>query len=253
MKQKISAVVQVRMGSGRLPGKTLMPICGSPSLYWILKRLSYSGCLDEIVIATTSDKSNDPIEDYYNSIQPTNSNITLFRFDGGENDITGRILGAAEFSNAEIICDITGDCILVSPEHIDILIKKFVNGNYDYVSNDVINRSWCDGSDIQIYSKDALIKCINEFLPKSHGGWNIGSRPNSFKTWHWEAPEKYNHPEWALVLDEQSDIELLGKILYEFGENPNFMIEDVFDFLLDNPELLDINSSVRRKDPTKES
>ena len=45
------AVVQARMTSSRLPGKTLMDIAGQPMLSLILKRLMLSKKLDEIILS----------------------------------------------------------------------------------------------------------------------------------------------------------------------------------------------------------
>ena len=49
----VVAIVQVRMGSSRLPGKVLKEILGKPVLWHLVNRLRRSRLIDKIVIATT--------------------------------------------------------------------------------------------------------------------------------------------------------------------------------------------------------
>ena len=51
---KIVAIVQARMGSTRFPGKVLKPIENKPMIELLLKRLSKSTGVDEIVVATSN-------------------------------------------------------------------------------------------------------------------------------------------------------------------------------------------------------
>ena len=73
---KIGAIVQARMGSARLPGKVLMDISGKPMIWHIINRLKKCKMLNEIVIASTLDKTNDVLEEFANK---NNINI-LYNF-----------------------------------------------------------------------------------------------------------------------------------------------------------------------------
>ena len=53
-KIKISAIIEARMGSKRLPGNVLMKILNKPILLHIFERLSKSVYIDDIIIATTN-------------------------------------------------------------------------------------------------------------------------------------------------------------------------------------------------------
>ncbi len=61
---KIICIIQARMGSSRLPGKVMKEVGGLPILHWMVERAQHSMYLDEIWIATTTDASDDPIEEY---------------------------------------------------------------------------------------------------------------------------------------------------------------------------------------------
>ena len=54
--QKIVAIVQARMNSVRLPGKSLKLINNTPAIEILYKRLSKSKYLNQVVFATSSNK-----------------------------------------------------------------------------------------------------------------------------------------------------------------------------------------------------
>ena len=56
---KIIAIVQARMNSTRLPGKVMLDINGQPVIEILLKRLMKSKTLDDVIVATTSNPSDD--------------------------------------------------------------------------------------------------------------------------------------------------------------------------------------------------
>ena len=61
---KVVAIIQARMGSERLPGKVLMPLCGKPVLWHIIQILKGISLIDEIIIATTTLYEDLPIVDF---------------------------------------------------------------------------------------------------------------------------------------------------------------------------------------------
>ena len=59
----IGCIIQARMGSSRLPGKTLMKLTDELStLDFVINQISSSSVIDKIVVATTSLKEDDVIE-----------------------------------------------------------------------------------------------------------------------------------------------------------------------------------------------
>lgn len=164
---KVAAIITARMGSTRLPGKALLPLAGKPVLWWIAARILHCRYVDDIIIATTNHKANDPIAD--NHYLPFGSRA--FQYNGEEDDVIGRVLACAKWAKANIIVDITEGCPpLVDPRHIDYLVNKLKKGDYDYISN-CSHRTWPDGFDIQVYKTEALERVKNKFNPKYHTGW----------------------------------------------------------------------------------
>ena len=246
---KVVAIIQARMQSTRLPGKVLLPLAGKPVLWWIAKRASLAKLVDDVMVATCASEANYPI---YSFCQ--REEIDVFSYTGEENDVIGRVLAAAEWSRADIIVDITADCPMVDPRHIDNLIMKlkkiteFYKDQLDYVTNDIVSRSWPDGFDIQVYWRDALERCKDLFVPKQHCGWNIAQHPEIFNIYHWKARPSMHWPELGLTLDTPEDYEMLKILFKKFGDDPGFSSEAIITFLRKNPEYI-INTNVKRKSP----
>ena len=61
-KQKIGAIIVVRMSSNRFPGKALKKIGGRESIAFLIDRIKKINQCDEIILATSTDKSDDIFE-----------------------------------------------------------------------------------------------------------------------------------------------------------------------------------------------
>ena len=64
-RKKITAVLQGRMGSTRLPGKVMMPLRGKPIIQCVFDRLLQCECVDDIIIATSLLSEDDIIADHF--------------------------------------------------------------------------------------------------------------------------------------------------------------------------------------------
>lgn len=240
----IVATVECRMGSTRLPGKVLKKACDKTMLELLVERLSIVNRLDEIVLATTINKIDDPIEELANSL-----GVGCFR--GSEEDVLGRVLGAARSANASIIVEITGDCPLIDPEITSQVLDLYLLNECDYVSNlDPV--SFPIGMDTQVFSTDLLATADKETTSREdreHVSWFIRRQPGRFRKIHLPAPPELHWPELGLTLDEQADYELI-KIIFEhfYPRNRFFSCLDVVRFLRKAPDVLGINIDVKRKE-----
>ena len=93
MKKKIDIIVEARLSSKRLPRKVMLKAIGRPLLDLMIERLKKINFVDNIIIATTTNKEDDEI---VNLAQ--NNGVIFFR--GSENDVLGRVACAAK----EMIC-----------------------------------------------------------------------------------------------------------------------------------------------------
>jgi len=243
---KIVATIEARMSSSRLPGKVLMEVANKPMLEHLIIRLKKVPSLNEIIIATTTNKLDDEIE-----LLAKKCDVNWYR--GSENDVMKRVIDAAESCKAQIIVEITGDCPLIDPQIVEQAIRVFKFNNVDYVSNSHI-RSYPDGMDVQVFSLEALkrsAKLTNDDLDHEHVTLHIRNHPDLFSRIHLIAAPKDYWPELGLTLDEFDDYILLKKIIEYFGDNnPYFSCSEVINLLRNKPDWPEINQDVKRKGDT---
>ena len=125
---KIIALVQVRMGSTRLPNKVMKPIGGIPMIEILLSRLSRSKEIDKIIVATSVDERNLPLVEHVRK-------LGFVCEQGSENDVLDRYLQAAKIHQADAVVRITGDCPLVDCDLVDDLVRRFKIDEVDYICN----------------------------------------------------------------------------------------------------------------------
>ena len=89
---KVLAIVQARMGSTRLPDKVMRKVDGITVIELLLTRLSESKAIDQIVVATSIDKANDPLVQHVNG-------LGYETFQGSEQDVLDRFYYAAKHFN----------------------------------------------------------------------------------------------------------------------------------------------------------
>ena len=147
---RVLIIVQARMGSTRLPGKVLMDCLGRPMLAHLFDRLRCVKYADQLVLATTEDRKDDPIVEFCEK-----NNISFFR--GSENDVLSRYTHAARLNKATIIVRVTADCPLIDPEIIDEVILSFIRSPDEklYVSN-TLERTYPRGMDVEVFSIELL-------------------------------------------------------------------------------------------------
>jgi spore coat polysaccharide biosynthesis protein SpsF len=243
---KIVATIEARMASSRLPGKVLFPLAGEPALVRMVERARRSRSLDAVVVATTSEPSDDPIADLCARKQ-----IPCFR--GSQEDVLSRVRLAAESAQAELIVELTGDCPLIDPAHIDGMVALYLSGGYDYVYNR-LHRGYPDGLDCQVFSLEALARVdalASDPIDRSHVSSYFYREPDRFRIGGprlGESDEEF-WPDLAITLDEEGDYRLLARIYAElFPGRPEFSAVDVLRLLRKHPEWLDLNRGVRRKE-----
>src|ERR1022692_3007184 len=142
------AIVQARMSSTRLPGKSLAEVDGEPMLLLLLRRLSHARRIDGIVVATSTDASDDPIDAVASS-----AGVAVSR--GPRRDVRGRFLLAIG-DRKDPIVRITADCPLIDPSIVDDTVERFLSvAGCAYASN-ILPRTFPDGLDVEVIDAAAL-------------------------------------------------------------------------------------------------
>jgi spore coat polysaccharide biosynthesis protein SpsF len=242
----IVAVIEARMNSNRLPGKVMLRAAGKPMLEHLINRLRAVPTINRIILATTTNESDDTLVQF-----SKNKRIDCFR--GSEDDVLGRVIGAADFAQADIVVGITGDCPIIDPKIIEHTIQMYMANDCDFISNGHI-RSFPDGMDTRVCSLETLKRSsmmTENTLDREHVSLYIRNHPEIFKHLYLVAPPDLHWPELGLTLDEQRDYELLKNIIEYFEPiNPLFGCRDVIELIKNRPDWALINHSVLRKGDT---
>ncbi len=243
---KIVAVVEARMTSSRLPGKVLLPAAGRPLLGHLVERLRRVASIDEIVIATTTNDTDQALADFARTY-----GATCFR--GSEDDVMARVLGAGEATQADIVVNITGDCPLIDPLLTEQTIRMFLNNRCDYATNGHVH-TFPGGYAVQVYRLDTLRRSASmtdDRVEREHVTLHMRRHPDIFRHVYLVAPPDQHWPEIDLSLDEEADYLLLKEIFEHFGAgDSDFGCRETVALLKANPEWLAINRHVKRKGDT---
>lgn len=241
-KKKVVAIIQARMGSSRLPCKVLMHIGSKTILGILLHRVSQSNRLDDVVVATTLENSDDVLSEWLEK-----NNQKYFR--GNATDVLDRYWNCAKIHNADIIVRITGDDPLKDPELIDQCVEIFLsNPDLDYLSNN-IKPSYPEGLDVEVFSFETLNRAYREAnLPseREHVTPYIWKNRELFKLHSVEGPTNESHHRWTV--DHPVDVVYITKVLEKFGYDYDVKYRDILDMLSQEPEIRKINEKINRKE-----
>ena len=242
MSKIIVAIIEARMTSSRLPGKHLMEADGKPMLSHLVERLSKVKILNEIIIATTINSQDDVLEDLAHSLK-----IGIFR--GSENDVMGRVVSAGEKYNADIICEVTGDCPIIDHELVAQTIDSFLLSEVDYAQYGC-KGGLPDGMGSQVFYLEALQrseKMTSQDYDREHVTPHIINNPDLFSSLYINAPDELRYPDIAVTLDEYQDYVLIKKIIEHFSTlKKDFGCLDVIKLLNEKKSWLEINKDVAR-------
>ena len=232
----ITAIIQARTGSTRLPQKVLLPILGKPMLQHQIERLKHAKTIDTLIVATTDAAADDRVENLAQLL-----NVECFR--GSENDVLDRYYKAAKNGGADIIVRITGDCPLHDPKIVDEVVMHFEKSGVDYL---VQPQNYPEGFDTEICRFAALERAWKEAqLPseREHVMPYIRNHPELFKVEKgWRVGKDDNSSIHGSV-DTERDF-LFVSTIYErlYKTDSIFTMRDVIDLLQREPALLEINN-----------
>lgn len=232
MPDKAVALLQARMSSSRLPGKVLKEINGKPMIYWQLQRIQQSQELEAVIVATSSDSSDDELANYIKNL-----GFSVSR--GPLNNVYQRFAkNILNFSKNTIIVRLTGDCPLVMPKIIDQAIQIFRKSDVDYLSNTIIP-TYPDGLDVEVFRSGAFLNLANQNLTvaeEEHVTLAFHRDSLKSKSINFCSPTDYSKLRWTV--DYQEDFDFVTRVYHAFrGREQAFDFEDVLEFLASNPQL----------------
>ena len=206
----------------------------SPVLQWVVDRARRIPGTDDVVVATSRERQDDPIASFCDRRE-----IPVFR--GSENDVLDRVFAAARGHQSDAIVRVTADCPLLDPEQSGRVVAAFRHARDASYASNVLPRMVPNGLDTEVISMAALAAAWEEATDpadREHVTSFVNRRPKRFRPVAVEGPPIA--PERRLTLDTLSDFVLLSALvdrLYSGGTAGT--VREVLA-ILDEPEVAEL-------------
>jgi len=236
----VTAIIQARLGSTRLPGKIFSELAGKALLELICERLSFSRRIEGLVVATTISQTDDLLEKWC-----MNRQIKCFR--GSENDVLGRFYHAAVSAGTSVVVRITSDDPFKDPFITDKVIEYLESNRLDFACNNN-PPTFPEGLDTEVFTFNALqtahLESIDPF-EREHVTQYFYRHPGKFKSGNVSSQTNLSHLRWTI--DTIKDLEM-ARTVYDRLYKPGsiFKFEDIIGLLDEDPGIALINSDVER-------
>ena len=236
----VTAIIQARMGSSRLPGKTLALIQDKPLLLHVVERTAASRGITDIVVATTGNNEDDAI------CRALKGKCEIYR--GSTDDVLDRYYQAALTHPSDIVVRITADDPFKDPDVIDAVLGTLTaNPDLDYASNTILP-TYPEGLDVETFRFTALERAWREARlasDREHVTPFIWRQPNLFKLANVTAQSDLSKLRWTI--DYEQDLVFTREIYKRLGGDGHiFRMTEILHLLEREPELASINSGIVR-------
>ena len=197
------ALVQARLGSSRLPMKSLLCLRGVPLIDWITRRVRQARLVDRLVVAIPDTPLDSVLAEHL-------QRQGVACFCGDEDDVLSRFYHAAQAHNAQRVVRVCADNPLVWGQAIDALLRFYAASGVDYAYNHIPrNNLWPDGLGAEALSFELLQEIYQKAtLPahREHCLSYIWDTADSYRigTFDPEDP-RLRHPECKLDIDTRED------------------------------------------------
>lgn len=222
----ILAVLQARMGSSRLPGKSMATLQGEPMIMRQLERLRGARCLSKIIVAT----SNEPVDDALAGFLVSRGH-TVHR--GAGADLLARIARCAEaISSVSHVVRLKGDAPFMDPGIIDDAVRMALASGADYTSNRV-HRTYPAGLEVEVIKVNVLRDAAAEERdPQARISPTaaIRNQPGRWSQAHLRAARDWSKLDWRVKT--AADL-AFARSVYDalHPVDPEFRMTDVLDMV----------------------
>ncbi|MCL2877284.1 MAG: NTP transferase domain-containing protein [Acidobacteria bacterium] len=209
MNNGVTAFLQGRMGSRRLPGKTLMKIQGRSILERAICRLRASPAVDAVVVLTTRRKEDDAI-----AAESERLGVSYYR--GPEDDVLARFHEAAEIFRPEIIIRATADNPLIEIGSIERIVTALRSFDLDYC----MEKDLPYGAATEAVTASALAKtqaAAREQQHREHVTLYIKEHPGEFRVLLLDPPCAVRRPDFRVTVDTPEDFTAMERLLGRFS------------------------------------
>ncbi|MFH0977101.1 MAG: glycosyltransferase family protein [Spirochaetota bacterium] len=239
IKPVVTAIIQARMQSKRLPGKAMYTLGGKPLLYHVIERTKAIEHVDKVVLATGEGIENEPLINLALSM-----GIDVYA--GSLDNVLERYYMASEKYGGEFIVRVTADNPFTDAEYASMIVDFALESKSDLCS--LTNLPL--GAAVEVIKKEALdqaYKMSSEPYHFEHVTPFIKEHPELFSIEHPPVKLAKKAAKIRLTVDTKEDFDL-AEILYDnLYKDALFPLSDVLDFIREHPEITKINSRIKQK------
>lgn len=236
----IVAIVQARMSSSRLPGKSMAELAGKPMIARVLERIAAARELDRVILATSTDSTDDTLADW-----AAQAGQPCYR--GSLDDVLARYALCAAEENADVVVRLTGDNPFKDPGVIDAVIDFHRVRELDFAYNNK-PPSFPEGLDVEVFTRSALERMMREAadpFEREHVTQFMYRRPEQFAQANFAAPT--DDSDLRLTVDTEADLVVARAVYAELHRDGEiFPSSDAIRLLRRRAELAAINRSSPR-------
>jgi spore coat polysaccharide biosynthesis protein SpsF len=227
----ILAVLQARCSSTRLPGKVLAEVHGAPMILRQVERVRRARTIDELVVATSVDPSDDPLVDTLRE-----AGVQVRR--GPLADVASRFALVINEFEPDSFVRLTADCPLADHEVIDEVVRAHIEGGADYTSN-VIRRTFPQGLDtecVRVPAFRAMLARELDMAEREHVTLGLYSRPDDYSLGSVTQAEDHSRLRWTV--DLPADLKFV-RAMYDalYDADPDFRQPQLLRYLAEHPAL----------------
>jgi N,N'-diacetyllegionaminate synthase len=236
VRQRVAALVVARMTSARLASKALIDVGGTPALAHLFSRLRLATCVDQILLCTTSDTTDDVLAEAAGTW-----GITVYR--GASENVLERMLGALDEYPADVALRITGDDILVDPSYLDAAVNHHLAVGAEYTSSKALP----SGTEVEVFNVRALRDLYRVSRDSSGTEYltaYVADHRDQFRCTELRVPTAHAKP-YRLTLDNEADLEVIRRLLAHvasIGRPIDYSLDDIVEFMESHPELQQLNA-----------
>ncbi|MDP3791540.1 MAG: acylneuraminate cytidylyltransferase [Candidatus Omnitrophota bacterium] len=208
-RQKVSVIIQARLGSTRLPGKAMMDLCGKTVLARAINAAKRAKTVDSVCVATSTGEAGEII-----SAEASKNKVISFK--GSEEDVLDRYAKAALRLGSDVIVRVTADNPLTETSFIDLCVNKITSTRCDLVTMKNIPY----GSGVEVVRRDTLIavsRAARRAHDREHVTTYIYKNTEIFNVCYLEPIPKLRRPDIRVTLDTMDDYCALYKIFNKFS------------------------------------
>lgn len=233
MKPRVVLIIQARMGSTRLPGKSMMDLAGAPLVGRILERVKRCTRPDDIVLAVPDTQEDRPLA-------ALGESYGVKVFAGSENDLVERYYQAARWSHADVVGRLPADNATPEPAEIDRIVDFHLSlGRRGFSSNlsTIGDSEYPDGIGAEMFDFSLLeeARAANtdprqrEHVHLNFFDYTVNQPVDS----DWcpvstlKCPEGFRRPDLVLDVNTMEQYEFMRSLYeYLYPRNPEFHITD---------------------------